>query len=61
MEQKLLSSENSTFSGFLQYNILAIFWTFSAFLPASGGRRHTVFELLQTQNARNPSSNQKSS
>jgi len=45
-KKKWLSSENSTFSDFLQSNIKAIFCTFLAFLPASGGRRHTVLERL---------------
>jgi len=44
--KKGLSSENSTFSVFLPSNILTIFCTFLAFLPASGGWRHTVLELL---------------
>ena len=60
-KKKLLSSENSTFSGFLQSNIKAIFCTFLTFLPASDGRRHTVSEPLLTQHARNPSVNQNSS
>jgi len=44
--KKLLSSANSTLSGFLQSNIKAIFCTFLAFLPTFSGRRHTVLELL---------------
>jgi len=44
--KKGLSTENSTFSGFLRSNILAIFCTFLAFLPASGGWRRPVLDLL---------------
>jgi len=52
--KKCLSSENSTFSGFSQSNILAIFCTFLGFLPASCGRRHTILGVLHTQHAPNP-------